>query len=160
MKKHYLGILVSGAMLALAATGANALSVSNTFQTRITIIADCEINSPTDLEFGTHGLLKNNIDAAATFNVRCTQNVGYAISLDNGQNASGGTSRMTDGNGNFVTYELYQDSGRTTLWDTTNTVSGTGTGVDQSYTIYGRVPPQATPPAGNYADTVTITVTY
>jgi spore coat protein U-like protein len=40
-------------------------------------------------------------------------------------------------------------------------VSGTGTGAAAPYTVYGQVPPQATPsPAANYTDTVTITVTF
>ncbi len=159
MKKHYLGILVSGALLATA-TAAQAATATNTFQTRINIIAECQITSPTDMDFGDKGLLNSNVDATATFNVRCNENLSYTISLDDGQNASGGASRMTDGNGHYVTYELYQDSGRTTLWDATNTKSSTGTGVDQTFTIYGRVPPQSTPPVGLYTDTVTITVTY
>ena len=41
-----------------------------------------------------------------------------------------------------------------------DTVSATGTGMTQSLSIYGRVPPQATPRPGAYADTVTMTVTY
>jgi len=160
MKKHYLGILVSGALLAASAAAAQAATATNTFQARITIIAQCEITSPTDLDFGSQGLLNSNVDATATFNVRCNENLSYNIALDDGQNASGGSSRMTDGNGHYVTYELYQDSNHSTLWDATNTVASTGTGVDQTFTIYGRVPPQSTPPVGNYSDTVTITVTY
>ena len=38
--------------------------------------------------------------------------------------------------------------------------SATGNGALQSYTIYGRVPPQTTPKPGTYADTITLTVTY
>lgn len=30
----------------------------------------------------------------------------------------------------------------------------------QNPPVYGRVPPQATPPAATYADTVVVTVTY
>ncbi len=42
----------------------------------------------------------------------------------------------------------------------TVTVSGTGTGSAQNQTGYGRVPPQATPAAGTYTDTITATVTF
>ncbi len=160
MKKILHGILAAAAVAVMAGT-AQAASVTSSFQTQITIQDDCEISSPTNMNFGTVGLLKNNVDASSTFVVRCTENTNYTIALDNGQNASGGNSRMANSAGTkFVTYELYQDSGRSTLWDDTNTVSATGTGTDQSYTVYGRVPPQPTPPAGTYTDTVTITVTY
>ncbi|WP_038035362.1 spore coat U domain-containing protein [Thermopetrobacter sp. TC1] len=161
MKKILHGILAAAAVAAMASAAQAASTVTSTFQTQITIEDDCEITSPTDMNFGSVGLLNSNVDATSTFVVRCTENTDYTIALDNGQNASGGTSRMANSDGTkFVTYELYQDSGRTTLWDDTNTVSSTGTGVDQTFTVYGRVPPQATPPAGTYTDTVTITVTY
>ena len=42
----------------------------------------------------------------------------------------------------------------------TNTIAGTGSGGSQSYTVYGRVPPQTTPAAATYTDTITVTVTY
>lgn len=42
----------------------------------------------------------------------------------------------------------------------TDTLAGTGNGNVQNLTVYGRVPPQATPAAGVYTDTVAITVTY
>lgn len=35
-----------------------------------------------------------------------------------------------------------------------------GSGVAQTFTVHGRVPPQNTPPPGNYSDTVVVTVTY
>ena len=160
MKKNYLGILLSGALVALTAASAQAATTTDTFQAKITIYDDCQISSPSDLDFGTQGLLTSAVDATATFVVRCTQNASYTISLNDGSNASSGQSRMTDGSGHYVNYELYQDSSRSTLWDTSNTVSSTGTGSDQTFTIYGRVPAQSTPPAGDYSDTVTITVTY
>ena len=39
-------------------------------------------------------------------------------------------------------------------------IRGTGSGSAQTITAYGRVQPQATPPADTYEDTVQITVTY
>ena len=64
---------------------------------------------------------------------------------------------------NTITYTLYSDTNRTVLWGNTvgtNTVTGTGNGASQSYTIYGQVPPQNTPAPAVYTDTVTVTVTY
>jgi spore coat protein U-like protein len=39
-------------------------------------------------------------------------------------------------------------------------VSGTGTGLTQTLTVYGRVAPQTTPKPGTYSDTIIATVTY
>ena len=65
---------------------------------------------------------------------------------------------------NSVTYGLYKDAARSTGWGSSivsgETVSGTGTGSAQALTVYGRVPPQSTPPPGTYSDVVVVTVTY
>ena len=60
---------------------------------------------------------------------------------------------------NYVPYELYRNSARTQVWGQTigtDTASGTGT---TTYQVYGRVPSLAYP-AGNYSDTVLVTVDY
>jgi spore coat protein U-like protein len=70
---------------------------------------------------------------------------------------------MTYSGSNFINYALYRDSARTANWGNTvgtDTVSGTGTGANQSLTVYGRVPAQTTPVAGTYTDTIVVTVTY
>ena len=62
-----------------------------------------------------------------------------------------------------VSYSMYSNAGRTTNWGNTvgtDTVAATGNGAAQSYTVYGRVPPQTTPAPGTYTDTITATVTY
>jgi spore coat protein U-like protein len=88
----------------------------------------------------------------------------YNIGLDagTGSGATVATRKLTSGS-NTINYMLYCDSGRSIVWGNTvgtNTVSGTGSGDPQSYTVYGRVPAQTTPAAGTYNDTITVTVTY
>ena len=70
---------------------------------------------------------------------------------------------MTAPGGALVNYTLYSDTNRTTVWGQTigtDTVSASGSGAAQSYTVYGRVPVQTTPAPGAYTDTITVTVTY
>ncbi len=60
-------------------------------------------------------------------------------------------------------YALYSDSGRTTVWGNTvgtNTVSGTYAIAQLPLTVYGSIPAGQSIPAGNYTDTVTVTITY
>jgi spore coat protein U-like protein len=64
-----------------------------------------------------------------------------------------------------VTYGLYKDVAFSQAWGDVSqgpswVQSGVGTGAQQSYTAYGRVPAQTTPSPGLYADTVVATVTY
>jgi spore coat protein U-like protein len=56
-----------------------------------------------------------------------------------------------------------QDSGRATPWGDSvgvNTMAATGSGLVQSFTVYGRVPAQNTPSPGSYSDTVVLTISY
>jgi spore coat protein U-like protein len=39
-------------------------------------------------------------------------------------------------------------------------MAGTGSGLPQTFTVYGRVPTQNTPAPGSYSDTVVLTISY
>lgn len=139
-------------------------STSFDFEARAVVEATCNpAFDITDLDFGLQGLLNTPIDSATTVSPQCTNTIPYQIGLDNGLHAAGNSRRMHDGAGHYVSYELYRDSARTLRWgDTLNTdiLQGVGTGQPQPQTIYGRVPPQVTPPQGTYSDTVTVTIYY
>jgi spore coat protein U-like protein len=148
----------------LGATAALASTTSTTFTSQITLAATCTINSASTLNFGSQGILAANVDQTSTIQVTCTNTTPYNIGLDvgTGSGATVATRKMTSG-GATVSYSLYSDSAHTTVWGTTigtDTVAATASGSGQSYTVYGRVPPQSTPAPGTYSDTVTVTVTY
>jgi fimbrial chaperone protein len=105
-------------------------------------------------------ILSANVDATGQVRVTCTQSSGYSVGLGVGS-FTPTTRRMLKG-GEFVTYGLYQDSARNQGWgDTVGAMpTGTGTGLTDTYTVYGRVMPQATPSAGTYSDTVAVVITY
>jgi spore coat protein U-like protein len=135
-----------------------------------TIPANCNL-STTPLNFGSASLLTSNLDATATLAVQCTNTTPYSIGLDSGANASASQRRMLNGASNYVSYNLYTDAARTGAWSTTTSASGctggagscvlgTGSGSNQSVTIYGRVPPQVAPAVGTYSDTVIATITF
>lgn len=131
------------------------------FTVTATVTSQCSVSAST-LDFGAVGLLLANTDGTSTLSVQCANGVAYQVGLDNGQHATGNTRRM-QGPGGLVTYELYRNTTRTQRWGSTlntDTVTGSGTGGNQSLTVYGRVPNQTTPSAGTYNDTITVTVTY
>lgn len=158
-------ILLAAALVpaSLVLAPVHAQSVTGNMPVTITIQNACEISTaPTTLDFGTHGVLSANSDSSSQIGVTCTTGAVYNIGLDGG--GSGGiNARVMTLAADTVGYQLYQEAGRTTVWgDTvgTNTLASTGTGTEQQFPVYGRVPPQTTPPAGVYNDTVTVTVTY
>ena len=157
------GILVAACLLQSAELSL-AATTQTTFTVTVTLTATCTINSASALNFGNQGILAANVDQTSTIQVTCSNTTPYNIGLDagTGSGATVAARKMTNG-GNTVTYSLYTDAGRSTVWGNTvgtDTVSATGNGSAQSHTVYGRVPPQATPAAATYTDTITVTVTY
>jgi spore coat protein U-like protein len=153
------------AALILVTGQAYASTTTGTFTAQLSITAQCTIVSTQTLDFGTNGVINANIDQTSTLNVQCTNTTPYNIGLDAGANGGTTTTRLLKGgpSNETIQYKLFSNAGRTTNWGETigtDTVTGTGNGASQPFTIYGRVPPQTTPTPGAYSDTVTVTVTY
>ncbi|NMN03846.1 spore coat protein U-like protein [Novosphingobium sp. SG916] len=68
--------------------------------------------------------------------------------------------------GQYLSYNIYSDGGRTVAFPTalgtlgSGNTGGTGTGGQQTVTVYGQVPSQPLPPAATYTDTLTLTVNW
>jgi spore coat protein U-like protein len=116
------------------------------------------------LNFGPSGVIATAINQTSTVQVQCTNTTPFNIGLNAGTatGATVTTRKMTSGS-NTISYSLFSNAGMTTNWGQTigtDTVSSTGTGAAQSFTVYGQVPAQSTPAPGAYSDTITVTVTY
>jgi len=147
------------AMLSAALSpSAGAQTATDTFQVSITIEDSCTI-SAVDLDFGSHSTLAALVDADSDITVNCSVGTAYTVGLNQGVN---GARLMSDGS-DTVDYELYTSALRVLAWGTNapvDTVGGTGDGTDQTLTVYGRVPAQATPAPATYDDTITATITF
>lgn len=134
----------------LAASGTASFDVS------VQVLASCSI-SASNMSFAsiTTGTTTNT-DATSTLTVNCSSGTPFTIALGNGTNYSAGR-RLASG-ASYINYFLYSDSSRSSQW---NSTSGTGTGFDQSFTVYGRIPSgQSISNTGIYADTIIATITY
>lgn len=132
-----------------------------TFTVTATVVASCTISTQA-LNFGSASALSSNRDQTTSLSVTCTNAAPWSVSMDNGVNFST-TRRMRLGaTSSYVGYALYRDAARTQAWTSGsgNESTGTGSGGSQTLTLYGRVPTQALPVSGNYADTVTAVVTF
>lgn len=101
-----------------------------------------------------------------TVTVTCTSGSAGVITLGQGVNADVGSDaapvrRMLAGT-DYLSYSLYSDTGRTSVWGNTEVtgVARTGTGAADAVTVYGSVAPGQNVPAGSYSDTVVATVTF
>jgi spore coat protein U-like protein len=166
MRKQGLRIIAAFAVV-LASSAEAASPTTGSLGVQITIEADCQLAAGTTLNFGTRGALVANVDQSADLSITCTPSTTFNVGLNAGANptsAGNVNGRRMENGGSYVSYQLYSDSGYGTVWGNTigsNTVASTGTGSAQTFTVYGRVPPQATPAAGaTYSDTITVTMTF
>ena len=161
-------IMLSGTLLIMPVEANSATAVANLVVSLI-ITANCTITATT-LPFGSTGTLTAAINGTATVGVTCTNTTPYNVGLDGG-NVTGSTvagrllaGTATGNTGTTVPFQLYSDTGRTTVWGNTigtNTIAGTGSGVTQPLTVYGQVPvATATPQPDTYQSTVVATITF
>ncbi len=119
--------------------------------------------------FATGGVFPNVTQGTVSFS--CTRgNAGDATSVllraNNGRNRSGNQNRARRG-GNFINYELYKNSGCSSVWSRGNVTANmivvplnTTVGIAQPQTInfWGCVLADPGVPAGTYTDRVTVRV--
>jgi spore coat protein U-like protein len=160
----------TAAALALGAdslpAAASAATQSSTVAVSATVTSNCTI-STSPVAFGSVNTLSGSaVDASGGLSITCTNGTPWSATAGTGA-GTGATfaSRKMGSGSNLLNYSLYTDAGRSSVWGdgtgTTVAIGSSGTGATQSFTIYGRVPAgQTSAPAGSYADTVSVTVSY
>lgn len=158
MRKIAIGV---AALAATVSTPALAGTATGTVEVSLTVSSACSVTAE-PLSFGTVTTLDTAIDASSPSSVKCTPGAAYTVALDYGLNSGATTQRKLKSTTSATTvdYNLFSNAGRTAAWGGATMVTGVGTGSDVATPIYGRVPVQAAVAAGDYKDTVTVTVTY
>lgn len=151
--------------MANAAPAAIAQTATTTFPVTATVLKSCSV-SATPLAFGTYNPTSATpLDATTTLSVLCTVGTSFTVGLNAGTAAGATvTTRQMSNGANRLNYALFQQAGRTTNWGNTpgtDTPPATTAPVTPSaLTVYGRVPAGQNVPAGDYTDTITVTVNY
>jgi spore coat protein U-like protein len=131
------------------------------------VVKNCTITTA-PVAFGNYDSVAANatapLDGVGTITVKCTKGAAAKVGLNAGGNATGTTRRMAGGTAEYLTYELYKEAGRATIWGDTDT-----TGLDipaapnqtpRNFTVYGRVAQAQEAAVGAYTDTVVATVNF
>ncbi len=140
-------------------------SDTDSLEVTATVLASCEVNA-TDLIFGNYDpVAATHVEAQTSLSVTCTNGTPYhvGLSLGDGSGASMANRRMTkDGGSQTLNYVLYKDNQHSVLWGNSGTdrVSATGDGTSDTIDVFGRIPMQQAAPAGDYSDTVVVTVSW
>lgn len=169
MLNSVIRLLGATAVIAVIATAApaNAATTGDNLAVSATVTSNCTL-STTAVAFGSVDVTSGaDTDNTGGITVTCTAGTDWSASADAGAGTGATLASRKMANGtDLLSYVLYTDTGRTSIWGdgvggTTALISDTGSGTAQSKTIYGRVPSgQTGAPAGSYADTVAVTVTY
>jgi spore coat protein U-like protein len=159
--------VVAAALAVFAAGYAEAAPRATTTLTATALVGvGCLVNT-TNLNFGNIGTsIGANVDSAATVTVNCPSLQSYNITIGVGVGAGAtlASRKMTRTSGTeTLNFTVYRNAARTQLWGTaigTDTVSATGTGANQTFTAFGRIPTGQTALPGNYTDVLVVTIDY
>lgn len=149
---------------------AHADSSTSTMNVSVSVEHSCSIEA-NPMEFGAYNGVVENVstalEATATLETTCTSGAGALVTINSGASAGSGLAdepvrRMTAGEGQFLSYQVYSDIARGTVWGNTAStgVAFTGTGVPQILSAYGSVLAAQPAALGVYSDQLVVTITY
>lgn len=146
--------VAAAAVLAATASPAFADTQTGDLNVTLNVVKGCTLDMPAGLDFGARTIVGGGTGAtaSATVNVTCTTGTSYALTTNNGLNASGAQRRLSSGGATpvFVNYNL-----------TFPTATQTGNGLPQAQTFNGDIPASVSAvPVGIYSDKVTVTLTF
>jgi len=152
---------------ALIAIVPSAGAFTNTNNLNVSVVVPPVVQlSVTSMNFGTAPTTRS-VQATAVITINMVATQAYHITIDAGLHKAT-ERRISNGAGSFRSYLLYRDAARTQLWGDAGFASSyaagsaklsTGTGANQTFTVYG-TSPATTGISGSYSDQVTVTVHY
>ncbi|MBC7548515.1 MAG: spore coat protein U domain-containing protein [Polaromonas sp.] len=179
MNRKMIKLMLVTSMFTMAGSAMAAIDTAN-LVVNATVLTNCAIGAGviefgpalqivTNKGLGTLGSTANvDADSGTTISVICTNGSSATITANAGVNPSnviGGADRAMKNSvtTDYLSYDLYTASARTTKLSTVNSIAYTGTGLaTATTTIYGRISGAnlAVAKAGTYTDTVAMTITY
>ncbi len=146
-----------------AQTGTTPVSIT----LNMTVTNDCSAMTTPNVNFNSAPLVQNFPTISQAISVTCTKGSVYTIGINNGANASNNVRQMASGN-NRMSYEIYKEatanrwgSSGSERWSSGASSQVSTDGLLRSYNYTARVlTNQATPPAGNYSDTLVVDVAF
>lgn len=157
-------VTINTGILLPPTTCGSGVGPSFPFTVTANVTKQCSINFVNNINMGSVTMNQSSIAANNTLGVACSNSTPYSIGLSpsNGSTTGSGAMKGRSTNTDTVPYQLRSTSGQSGVpWGSisANSVQGTGSGSVTAYTVYATVP-NANYAPDNYADTVTINVTY
>lgn len=146
----------------LVSQGASAATETSDMDVSASVSSVCSVDA-SPLAFGEVAL-SGATPGTADIAVNCTGGGAYTVGLGNGLH-NVAAARFLQSGSNTLAYDLFKEIGHTTRWGDAGAglVSGTGSGAEQTLTVYGQITTGQTLVSGNgtpYTDTILVTLTY
>ena len=154
--RQQLVVAIAFGTAALAASPAVGQTASSDLSLNVTVQNSCSIENAS-IDFGTYTSNQpDDLDAEGSIAYdSCPSDA--TITLSGGEFGNVSDRRLIDGS-QTLPYQLFQDASRSTAWGADSvTVPNEGTG---TIVVYGRIAGGEFVPAGDYSDSVQITVTF
>jgi spore coat protein U-like protein len=162
-RRFKIGLLSALAAVVLAGDASAFTTTTGTLTVTAGIGTTCTVAN-VQINFGTV-VTTSAVTTSGSLSVNCSNGLAYSLDLDPGLNPTAtNASRQLANGANRLGYNIYTTNTYTTVLGSTmsggTSLSFTGTGSNQSITVYPKIPIQTAPPTGVYTDTVTITATF
>lgn len=155
MRTFLLAAAAGTAILSSAAMGGTA---SGTIDVSLQVLPACRVETAPLAFSTTRGTAAQ---AQTPVEVACSSDSEVSVALDAGRNAVGSQARLAGDDGTFVAYAVYSDPGRTREWTGQSLLAEVSAGRPVQLVAYGQVAAaNALVPAGEYRDTLTVTLTF
>jgi spore coat protein U-like protein len=167
MRRILLGLAGFAVVSIAAESRLSGQSATASLTVNASVQKNCTITTA-PVNFGAYDPVTANstspLDGIGTVTVTCTKGAPAKVGLGTGTNPQGATRRMAAPAAQYLTYELYKEAGRVTIWGDTPT-----TGLDippapdrnaRNFTVFGRVAQAQDAAVGTYTDTVVATVNF
>lgn len=123
--------------------------------------------SATSVNFGTYNVFTGSAtDSTGTITINCNNSAhNVVVTLSKGSSSTFSPRTMVNGS-ETLSYNLYRDAARTSIWGdgtggtSTYTDNNPANGADTVVTVYGRVPAGQDVSAGSYSDTVSAVINF
>lgn len=167
MNRNRLLVVVVLCAAAFAPAGVSAQTATANLAVSASVAANCTI-STTPVAFGAYDPVVTNAAAAkdspGTVTIACTKGSTPTIALGLGLNPLVSARRMLGASSDFLTYELYQPAGYTTVWGTAGlnlfAAGAAPNKTARAFTVNGRIAGGQDVAVGAYTDTVLATVNF
>ena len=168
LKQRNIKISIASAML-VGTVGLSSASFATNFDVTATVLGACTITA-TNLDFGDYDTTATEpMEKSSTITHTCTagQTATLLISQGSQENIGGSTDgapirAMTDGSTGTLPYTLRRGNASGAIWGNTSLTgqSFTSTGSTAPVLVYGSIAAGETVLAGDYSDTVTVSIVY